>query len=454
MTPQDLPGGFASAYMREAAQVVPSAAQLDWYAMEQYAFIHFGVNTFTDREWGDGTEPESVFAPQKLDCDQWVEAIKAAGLRGMVLTAKHHDGFCLWPSAYTEHSVKNSPCPVDVVKEAADACRRGGIRFGFYLSPWDRHSPLYGTPAYNDYYCAQLTELLTGYGDIFCVWFDNACAEAGKQTYDFERYIALVRRYQPRAVIFNDAGPDVRWCGNEAGQARAAEWAVMPTELCRFAPVQTGPGPLCRGDLSLHNEDADLGAREQLLRSAGLAFVPAEVDTSIRKGWFWHPDEAPKSLAALWTIYQNSVGHNACLHLNIPPNRDGLLDARDVQRLTEYGALLRRLYADPIGYTVLRRTDDAVTVRLDRPVRDVAHVVLREDLRKGQRIEAFSISAVQPDGETVLYRGQTVGFRQLCCLRDPLTGLAPTVAPDGDTLCIRVLSARDRAAWQPFAFYA
>ena len=158
-------------FLQEAAHVVPSKRQLDWYELESYAFIHFGVNTFTNREWGEGTEPESIFNPENLDCDQWVEAIKAAGMKGMVLTAKHHDGFCLWPSKYTEHSVKNSPCKKDVVREAAEACKRGGIKFGFYLSPWDRNASCYGTPEYNDYFCNQLTELLTEYGDIFYVWF-------------------------------------------------------------------------------------------------------------------------------------------------------------------------------------------------------------------------------------------------------------------------------------------
>ena len=198
-------------FIREAARVVPSQRQLDWFEMERYAFVHFGVNTFTDREWGEGTEDEAIFDPKKLDCDQWVEAIKSAGLKGMILTAKHHDGFCLWPSKYTEHSVKNSPFQGDVVREAAEACRRGGIKFGFYLSPWDRNSKLYGTPAYNDYFCNQLEELLTGYGDIFCVWFDNACGEGEggkKQVYDFPRYFEMIRKYQPNAVIFNDFGPD------------------------------------------------------------------------------------------------------------------------------------------------------------------------------------------------------------------------------------------------------
>ena len=216
-------------FLKEAAHVRPTQNQLDWFDTETYAFIHFSPNTYTGLEWGTGKEPESVFSPTKLDCDQWVEAIKAAGMRGMVLTAKHHDGFCLWPSAFTEHSVKNSPFRGDVVREAAEACRRGNLKFGFYLSPWDRNSPLYGTPAYNDYFCSQLTELLTGYGEIFYVWFDGACGEGpnGKrQEYDWERYFELVHRLQPHAVIFN--GPDVRWCGNEAGKARYAEWAVVP----------------------------------------------------------------------------------------------------------------------------------------------------------------------------------------------------------------------------------
>ena len=200
-------------FLKEAVSVVPSERQLKWYDVGFYAFIHFGVNTYTDREWGLGNEPEEIFNPEKLDCDQWVRAVKAAGMKGMVLTAKHHDGFCLWPSKYTEHSVKNSPCKKDIVKEAAEACKRGGIKFGVYLSPWDRNSKLYGTDAYNDYYCNQLTELLTEYGDLFCVWFDNACGEGPngkKQKYDFPRYFELIRKYQPRAVIFNDHGPDIR----------------------------------------------------------------------------------------------------------------------------------------------------------------------------------------------------------------------------------------------------
>ena len=234
-------------FLLDAARVAPSPRQKRWFDIGVYGFVHLGENTFTDREWGDAPEAESQFNPTDLDCGQWVEAIQAAGMKGLILTAKHHDGFCLWPSKYTEHSVKNSPFQGDVVKLAAEACARAGIPFGFYLSPWDRNSPLYGTPAYNDYFCNQLTELLTAYGEIFCVWFDNACGEGPtgtKQVYDFPRYFDLIRKYQPNAVIFNDYGPDVRWCGNEAGAPRQAEWAVVPTELCHYAVVQTGPGHL------------------------------------------------------------------------------------------------------------------------------------------------------------------------------------------------------------------
>lgn len=439
-------------YIRKAARVVPSQLQLRWFAMEQYAFIHFGVNTFTEREWGDGTEDPAIFNPEKLDCDQWVAAIKAAGMKGMILTAKHHDGFCLWPSAYTEHSVKNSPCGKDVVKEAAEACRRGGIRFGFYLSPWDRNSRYYGTPAYNDYYCNQLTELLTNYGEIFCVWFDNACAEGGKQTYDFPRYFELIRKYQPGAVIFNDYGPDIRWCGNEAGQARAEEWAVVPTDLCHFAPKQVGPGPLAGDPLDIYNDNQEIGQRQQILRADGLAFVPSEINTSIRPYWFWLESQEPKHLEELYKIYLNSVGHNACLHLNIPPTKEGLLDSRDVARLRQLGEFLRGCFGTAMESSVQQRDDETFVITCNH-MDQLGFVTLREDLTQGQRIEAFTISARFPDGrEQLLYTGCTVGNRQICPIRDPFrekTG--PQLK--GAELVLRITSARDTAQLKAITLY-
>ena len=443
-------------FIKVASCVVPNENQLRWFELEQYAFIHFGVNTYTGKQWGDGTEDEKIFNPVKLDCDQWVEAIKSAGLKGMVLTAKHHDGFCLWPSAYTEHSVKNSPCPYDIVKEASDACRRGGIKFGFYLSPWDRNSKYYGTPEYNDYYCNQLTELLTNYGEIFYIWFDNACSDEGKQEYDFPRYIELIRKYQPNAVIFNDFGPDIRWCGNEAGRSREEEWAVVPTDLCFRGEKQTGAGPLATEKLDLHNWDKDLGSREQILKSQGLAFVPSEIDTSIRKDWFWLKRQNPKSLKKLFQIYLNSVGHNAGLNLNIPPDKDGLIDKRDIVRLKEYGELLNTLFSKEIGYEVERKTGDEILLQLAKPAKDISFVVLAEDLTQGQRVEKFEILARDKKGcETVIYQGNTIGNKQICCLKDPFEHFHWKQWKLGnDTqLIIRIISKRNNIALNKIAIY-
>ncbi len=448
-------------FLAEASRVVPTKRQLNWFEIEQYAFIHFGVNTFTDKEWGDGTESEEIFDPQKLDCDQWVEAIKSAGLKGMILTAKHHDGFCLWPSKYTEHSVKNSPCKKDIVKEASDACRRGGIKFGFYLSPWDRNCKLYGTPEYNDYFCNQLTELLTGYGEIFHVWFDGACGEGPngkKQVYDYERYFELIRKYQPNATIFNDNGPDVRWCGNEAGKSRESEWAVVPTDLCRYGEIQTGSGPLAsEADLSyMYNSYQRIGDMNQILYAKGLAFVPSEIDTSIRTGWFWHKDEEPKPLRELVNIYLNSVGNNACLNLNIPPTTDGLIDARDVQRLKEYGEFIKESFSKPISYSILESNENnprlpQYVLKLDKPISNVQYVVLSEDLSLGQQVESFLIyknnkDSIHPNSWFPLYQGYCIGNKKICCLVDPFAVQNPLLADRSgtDELVIKITSARGK----------
>lgn len=223
-------------WIRDAANVGPSNSQRKWQEMEFYGFIHFTVNTFTDMEWGLGTEDPRIFNPTELDAQQWVDVCKSAGMTGLILTCKHHDGFCLWPSAYTDHSVKSSPWKDgkgDVVREVSEACKKAGIKFGIYLSPWDRHERIYGTEAYNTYFLNQMRELLTQYGDIFCVWFDGACGEGPngrRQVYDWDAYYALIRTLQPEAVI-SVCGPDVRWCGNEAGHCRTSEWSVVSEEL-------------------------------------------------------------------------------------------------------------------------------------------------------------------------------------------------------------------------------
>jgi len=444
-------------FLREAARVLPSKRQLDWFEIGFYAFIHFGINTFTDKEWGDGTESEKLFDPVNLDCDQWVRAIKSAGMRGMILTAKHHDGFCLWPSKYTEHSVKNSPCCKDVVKEASEACKRGGISFGFYLSPWDRNSTYYGTDAYNDYFCNQLTELLTGYGDIFCVWFDGACGEGTngkKQIYDFERYVKLIRKYQPSAVIFSDFGPDIRWIGNEAGKVRNAEWAVVPSELCFRSEVQTGPGPLAEeGELSyIYNTNKDLGTLHNIMYSKGLTFTPSEIDMSIRPGWFWHAYEKPHSLNRLFHTFLNAYGGNACLNLNVPPNRNGRIDEKDVVRLKELGDLIRHEFGDKLSTEVKKvegapATQPQYIINFNKPENDIKYVEICEDLKYGQRIESFRIVSNSAGGSNyALYEGTSVGNRKICVLQNPFSDQNPLTADavsNIQSLIVHVTAARD-----------
>ena len=443
-----------SNFLRQAANVRPSARQMAWFDTEFYAFAHFGINTFTGREWGLGDEDPQLFNPTELDCDQWVAAIKAAGMKALILTAKHHDGFCLWPSKFTEHSVKNSPFrggKGDVVREAAEACRRGGIKFGFYLSPWDRNSALYGTEAYNDYYKAQLTELLTEYGDIFCVWFDNACGEGPngrRQVYDFPGYIDLVRKYQPDAVIFNDYGPDTRWCGNESGTARHAEWAVVPGELCHLAQVQTGPGPLT-GDLSyMYNTDESIGDLGNILYSRGLCFCGAEVDMSIRPGWFYHPEEEPHSLERLMRTYMTSVGGNACFHLNVPPMPNGRLDERDVRRLRELGEALENAFGGDLSADAAitrcdaARGDTQCSYELAFPeARPIRYAILAEDIAgRGQRIEHFLIQAADADEVwRTVAQGTTVGHKRIVDLRTPSGAPVNT-----RRLRVRITAARDR----------
>lgn len=452
-------------FLQNAAHVVPSPRQLRWYDMEFYAFVHFTVNTYTDREWGLGDEPESIFNPVDLDCDSWVEAVKSAGMKGIILTAKHHDGFCLWPTKTTEHCVRNSPWKNgqgDVVKECVEACRRGGIKFGVYLSPWDRNAPQYGTDAYNDFYCAQLTELLTGYGELFEVWFDNACGEGPsgkKQVYDFPRYIELIRKYQPGAVIYNDHGPDVRWCGNEAGTARRAEWAVVPHELCFHADKQTGAGPLA-GDISwIFNWDECIGDLPVIQYSRGLAFCGAEIDMSIRPGWFYHENEEPHSLERLFNTYLNACGANTGFNLNIPPMPNGKFNDKDVARLKELGQAIRGafgedkvvpctmeklsltednqlaarpMYAAAADATAANTTSTSETqclLRLHLPEKTkIAYVRLRENIAVGQRVEGFRIL----NGGSPVYRGYTIGHNRIC-----------PVQVETDTLDILITSARD-----------
>ena len=390
-------------FLEKAGRVVPTERQLRHLRETPfYAFVHFSPNTYTGLEWGTGKEDPAIFNPTELDCDSWVEAIKSAGMKGAVITAKHHDGFCLWQTETTEHSIKNSPYKNgkgDIVREFADACRRGGIKFGFYLSPWDRNCELYGTDAYNDFYRAQLTELLTNYGEVFHVWFDGACGEGPsgkKQVYDFESYFELVRKYQPNATVFKDEGPDIRWCGNESGSARAAEWAVVPWELCYFCEKQT-EGKLFDGELKhIYNSDKDIGTLENIMYSSGLVFCPSEIDMSIRPGWFYHPEEEPHSLERLFNTYLRSVGGNTTFNLNIPPMPNGKFDQRDIVRLKELGDKIRSSFAvdfcenAKVTRTSLGGYQCEYLVELDEE-KDINFFELEEDITQGQRVESFRI---------------------------------------------------------------
>ena len=322
-------------------KAIPSERQLTYEKMEFFCFIHFTVNTFTGSEWGDGKEDVSIFNPTELDARQWVKTAKDAGMKGLILTCKHHDGFCLWPSKYTEHSVKNSPYKNgngDIVREVSEACKEFGLKFGVYLSPWDRNNSSYGKgKEYDDYYVNQLIELLTEYGELYTIWLDGACGEGanGKiQKYDWNRYYKVMRELQPNAVI-SISGPDVRWCGNEAGEVRESEWSVVAKDMT---------DPSITAELSQHEDNeefrdrpldetqSDLGSRERLKNEKELVWYPAETDVSIRPGWFYHEEEDDKvrSFENLKDIYLKSVGGNTTLLLNIPPMKNGKIHEKDM----------------------------------------------------------------------------------------------------------------------------
>ena len=360
---------------------LPTPEQLAWQRMELTMFCHFGVNTFTDREWGDGKEAESLFDPSALDCVQWARAAKAGGFKLMILTAKHHDGFCLWPSEQTAHSVKSSPWKGgqgDVVREFVEASRAEDLKVGLYLSPWDRHEQTYGTDAYNDFFCRQLTELLSNYGRIDEVWFDGACGEGpnGKrQVYDFERYYALIRKLQPKALIAI-MGPDIRWVGNESGVAREGESSVFR-------------------------------------RDGKLVWYPAECDVSIRPGWFYHEsqDGKVKSLEHLMDIYFKSVGRNSVLLLNVPPDRRGLFADPDVRRLREFGETVRGLYAKVVAQGAA--VGPSPHVIEFGGAKAATLVNLQEDIAQGERVKAYHIDVRAGGAWRTVARGTVIGQRVL-----------------------------------------
>ena len=398
-----------------AARLVPTPQQLEWQQMELTAFLHFGINTFTGREWGDGKENPALFNPTDFDAEQWVRSLKEAGFKMAILTAKHHDGFCLWPTKTTGHSVAASPWKDgkgDVVRELRDACDKYGIKFGVYLSPWDRNASCYGdSPKYNEFFIEQLTELLTNYGEVHEVWFDGANGEGPngkKQEYDWTAILSTIRRLQPRAVTAI-MGDDVRWVGNERGLGRETEWS---------ATVLT-PGTYARCEeqnkaLGVKATSKDLGGRDMLVNAKELFWYPSEVDVSIRPGWFYHQqeDNQVKSLKHLTDIYFKSVGYNSVLLLNIPPDQRGRISDADVNRLKEFADYRKEIFTDNRVKGGLKAWTARRVYQL-KPKSEINVVMLREDISKGQRMEAFTVEALTADGWKEIAKGTTVGYKRL-----------------------------------------
>jgi len=402
---------------------VPSARQLAWHQLETTAFLHFTVNTFTDKEWGYGDEDPNLFQPARFDADAIIDALVSANMHGVILTCKHHDGFCLWPTKTTERSVKSSSWrngQGDVVRDLSAAARRRNVKFGVYLSPWDRNNAAYGSPAYVDIYRRQLTE----YGPIFEVWHDGANGGDGfyggarekrtidkKTYYDWPTTWDLVRKLQPDAVIFSDVGPDVRWVGNERGIAGDPCWAT-------YDPVGENGGPASPGDVRA--KDSPTGTKH------GTKWLPAECDVSIRPGWFWHAQETArvKTPKQLIDLYYQSVGRGANFLLNVPPNRDGLIDAADQVSLKAYGDYVRNTFGKAVAQASAKQLAKAeVVVDLPRGA-EFGVIRVREDIRRGQRVEAFAVETLSGGaGEwKQVASGTSVGPRRIIRLEKPVGG--------------------------------
>ncbi len=430
---------------RLAANVIPSPRQLEWQRRELTAFFHFGINTFTDREWGDGTEDPKLFNPIRFDANQWINTLKDAGFKMVILTAKHHDGFCLWPSAFTDHSVKSSNWKNgqgDIVKELADACVKQHMDLGLYLSPWDRHEKTYGTDSYNQYYKNQLRELLTNYGPIAEVWFDGANGEGpnGKrQVYDFKGYCELIRELQPQATIAI-MGPDVRWVGTESGYGRDSEWSPLPIHDTAGLKDINQMDNIIRP--SINEMDQELGDINQLINANAIKWYPAEVDVSIRPGWFYHSkeDNSVKSPEKLLDIYFSSVGKNSSLLLNIPPNRDGLISDRDANVLKVFHYSLQQIFDQnlakeaalddaefnfthapsnvldnkPSTYWAPGENNQApyLTFQWEKPIW-FNILSVSEQIEYGQHIKNFKLEIFENDGWVTKVTGTTIGAKRL-----------------------------------------
>lgn len=417
---------------------IPSQAQLDWHELETYAFIHFTTNTFTGKEWGYGDESPSIFNPTNIDVNQWVRTLKESGFKAVILTTKHHDGFCLWPSDYTDHSVASSPYKNgkgDIVKEVAEACKLYGLKFGVYLSPWDRNRADYGTESYVKYYRNQLKELIQKYGPVFEIWFDGANGGDGyyggkrekrkidgKTFYDWPTTIAMARKMEPNVLFFSDAGPEIRWVGNERGIAGTTNWNNLT------------PDTLYAGKAGIEKM---LGTGHE----NGTKWIPAEVDVSIRPGWFYHAeeDQKVKSPEELFDIYLTSVGRGSNLLLNVPPDRRGLFHEKDVESLQGFKKLLDQRFAtnfllnakvktakafdktqrksqltDGNAKTFWAAKEKATDIEISLPkYQTLNYILLQENIALGQRVKAFEVEALEGKKWKKIAEGTTIGYKRI-----------------------------------------
>lgn len=413
-------------FLEKITAVRPSERQITWQEMEFYGFIHYGINQFTNQEWGSGQEDPQIFNPRKLDTDQWCKSLVKAGMTGVIVTAKHHDGFCLWDTLTTDHSVMHSPYGKDIVAQLSRSCKKFGLKLGIYLSPWDRHESCYGQgDAYNNFFCNQLLELLQGYGELFCLWFDGACGEGqnGKvQQYDWERYYALIRQYQPNAVIAV-CGPDVRWCGNEGGHCRDSEWSVVPASMADNEKIQHSSQKADNAEFRqrIPSDGEDLGSRQVLINHEEFIWYPAEINTSIRPGWFYHEEEDSRlrSLANLQAIYLQSVGGNATFLLNVPPHWDGYIACGDVALLEGLGNWIKTTFSRNLlsNATYKESTNESdspiIVAEMENEVIP-NYLLLQEEIALGQRIEEFTLSYWKDSNWSIACQGTVVGYK---CIR-------------------------------------
>lgn len=412
----------------------PSESQLQWHELEYYMFIHFGPNTFTNVEWGEGNEDPKIFNPIQLDCKQWAATAKQAGMKGIIITAKHHDGFCLWPSKYSTHTVRESLWKNgegDVLRELSDACREYGLKFGVYLSPWDRNHPDYGTSEYNQVFVNMLGEVLTNYGDVFEQWFDGANGEGPngkKQEYDWPLFNSTVYKHQPNAIIFSDAGPGCRWVGNEKGFAGLTNWNTLNVK-------KVYPGYPDYHELTPGHED-------------GTHWVPAECDVSIRPGWFYSPDtdDQVKSLDELVEIYYGSVGRGSNLLLNVPVDRRGLIPYADSVRLMELAEVIRNSFDENLAVmgevsassafnnfnakhlvdndvrTYWAAADSLAEIELTlNDPKTFNRIVLQEGIEFGQRVKAFAVDVWKDGRYEELDRQTTIGYKRILSFNEVTT---------------------------------